>query len=113
MPRPHIAVKSETTSMHSMFKSLLFAVALISGLAAAAPAVAQTAEELRRDATACEQVDGYMRALNPGVQAAVNAINAQRRAFYEMRASEEGVDVAAVAAVFAMEIANQPDYRGC
>ena len=99
--------------MRTVFKSLMFAVALTGVISAGTPAFAQTAEELRRDATACERPDGYMQALNPGVQAVVNAINAQRRAFYEMRAAEEGVDVAAVAAVFAIELTNQPDYRGC
>lgn len=99
--------------MRAIFKSLVIAAALAGGIALSAPAYAQTAEELRRDATACEQPDGYMRALNPGVQAAVNAINAQRRTFYEMRAAEEGVDVAAVAAVFATQLTSQPDYRGC
>lgn len=99
--------------MRTVFKSLIFAAAFAGVLASGLPAFAQTAEELRRDATACERPDGYMQALNPGVQAAVNEINAQRRAFYEMRAAEEGVDVAAVAAVFATQLTSQPDYRGC
>jgi uncharacterized protein YdbL (DUF1318 family) len=86
---------------------------LAMGIGMAHPTFAQTAQELRRDGDACEQVDGYMRALTPGVQEVVNQINAQRRSFYEMRAVEEGVDVAAVAAVFAMELQNQPNYRGC
>jgi uncharacterized protein YdbL (DUF1318 family) len=79
----------------------------------ASPASAQTAEELRRDARACEQEDGYLRALNQGAEAAVNRINAQRLAFYQMRAMEENVEVEAVAAIFAMEIQTQPNYRGC
>ena len=99
--------------MRAIFRSFLFAAILLGGFAAIAPALAQSAEDLRRDGAACEQPDGYMRALNPGAQQAVNQINAQRRDFYQMRAAEEGVDVAAVAAVFAMEIANQPNYRGC
>lgn len=113
MARSINLVKSETTSMRVAFKSLLFAAAIIGGIATAAPALAQTAEELRRDAAACEQVDGYMQALNPSAQAAVDIVNAQRREFYEMRSTEEGIEVAAVAAVFAAEIVNQPNYRGC
>ena len=99
--------------MRAVFKSLLFAAALIGGIAAAAPALAQSAEDLRRDGAACEQADGYMRALNPNAQQTVNQINAQRREFYQMRAASEGVDASAVAAVFAMEIVNQANYRGC
>ena len=100
-------------SDRAVFRSLLFAAALLGGIAASAPAVAQSAEDLRGDGAACEQADGYMRALNPGAQQAVNQINTQRRDFYEMRAAAEGIDVAAVAAVFAMEIANQANYRSC
>lgn len=99
--------------MRAVFKSLLFATALLGGFVASTPAFAQSAEELRGNGTACEQADGYMRALSPDAQQAVNQINAQRREFYEMRAAAEGVDAAAVAAVFAMEIMNQPNYRGC
>lgn len=99
--------------MHVMFKTLLFATALIVGMAAAAPAFAQAAEDLRRDGVACEQADGFMQALDQSAQPSVDQINAQRRDFYAMRAAEEGVEAAAVAAVFAMEIRNQPNYRGC
>ena len=95
------------------FRPLLAATLLLIGAGLAPPAFAQTAEELRKNDEACEQADGYMRALTPAAQAAVNAINAQRRDFYTMRAEEEGVDVVAVGAVFAEEIRNQPGYRGC
>jgi uncharacterized protein YdbL (DUF1318 family) len=113
MARLYKTNTSEISSMHRVFKSLLLVTALIGGIAAASPAFAQNAEELRRDGAACEQADGYLRALNPGSQGAVDTINAQRRDFYGMRAAEEGVDVGAVAAVFATEIANQPNYRSC
>jgi uncharacterized protein YdbL (DUF1318 family) len=113
MPYLHTLAKTETISMRTVFKSLIIAAAFVGAIATSVPAFAQTAEELRRDATACERPDGYMQALNPGVQAAVNTINQQRRSFYEMRAAEEGVDVAAVAAVFATQLTSQPDYRGC
>lgn len=99
--------------MRAVFKSMLIATAFVGGIALSAPALAQSAEDLRGSGAACEQPDGYMRALAPDAQQAVNQINAQRRQFYEMRAAEEGVDAAAVAAVFAMEIRNQPNYRGC
>ncbi len=99
-----------------MFKplhSLFFASAAVLALATATPAFAQTAEELRRDGAACEQPDGFLRALNPTAQAAVNTINDQRRNHYETRAAAEGVDAASVGAVFAVELQSQPNYRGC
>jgi uncharacterized protein YdbL (DUF1318 family) len=95
------------------FRPLLAATLMLIGAGFVFPAFAQTAEELRTNGEACEQADGYMRALSPGAQAAVNEINAQRREFYAMRAEEEGVDVVDVGAVFAEEIRNQPGYRGC
>lgn len=104
---------AKSTDGRTPLKPILFAAAVLMGLGFSASAFAQTAEELRRDGEACEQVDGYLRALNPGAQEAVNTINAQRRAFYEMRAAEEGVEVAAVAAVYAMELQSQTNYRGC
>jgi uncharacterized protein YdbL (DUF1318 family) len=113
MSRPYTIMNSETISMRAVLKSFLFASLFAVGVAVSAPAFAQSAEDLRRDGAACEQADGYLRALNPGAQASVDTINAQRRDFYTMRAREEGVDAAAVAAVFATEIANQPNYRPC
>lgn len=92
---------------------MLAVLTLTAGMVMTAPVVAQTAEELRRDGEACEQIDGYMRALNPGAEDAVDRINAQRLSFYEMRAAEEGVEAAVVAAVFAMELQSQPNYRPC
>lgn len=92
---------------------MLAVLTLTAGMVMTAPAVGQTAEELRRDGEACEQIDGYMRALNPGAEDAVDRINAQRLSFYEMRAAEEGVEAAVVAAVFAMELQSQPNYRPC
>ena len=86
--------------------------ALAVGLAAHA-ASAQTAEELRRDAKACEQPDGYLRALNGDVQQAVQRINQQRQQTYQERATREGVATAAVAAVYAQQIRSQPNFRSC
>jgi uncharacterized protein YdbL (DUF1318 family) len=106
------AIAKETTVFKPLH-SLFLASAAVLALAAATPAFAQTAEELRRDGAACEQPDGFLRALNPGVQAAVNTINEQRRNFYQTRAAAEGVDAASVGAVFATEIRNQPNYRPC
>jgi len=77
------------------------------------PAAAQTAEELRRDAKACELPDGYLKALTSDAQQAVQRINQQRRQTYQERATREGVAVSAVGAVYAQQIRNQPNYRAC
>lgn len=79
----------------------------------AIPAFAQTANELRIAGSACEQPDGFMRALDPAVQAGVDAINAQRRQVYQQQAANEGIDLAAVGAVYAQQISAQPNYRAC
>ena len=99
--------------MRSLLGSFLSAALIAGAIVLSTPAFAQTAEDLRRDGAACELPDGYMRALNPSAQATVDMINAQRRDFYAMRAAEENVDVAAVGAVFAVEISRQPNYRPC
>jgi uncharacterized protein YdbL (DUF1318 family) len=77
------------------------------------PAFAQNAETLRREAKACEQPDGFMRAITPDARAAVETINNQRRTVYTQRAQQERVEMAAVAVVYAQEITKQPDYRAC
>ena len=97
----------------------LLARLAVSGLTLAAvalaplPAVAQTADELRSAARACEQPDGFMRALDPAAQTAVEAINTQRRGVYQEQATREGVDISAVGAVYAQQIGIQPNYRAC
>jgi uncharacterized protein len=94
-----------------------FAPAVLLGgavlILALAPAIAQNAEVLRRDAKACEQPDGFMRALAPDARGAVDTINAQRRRVYEQRATEEKVELAAAAQIYALEISKRPDYRPC
>ena len=93
-------------------RALAIAAAFVAGLSIT-PALAQTAEDLRRDAQACELPTGYLQALVPAAQARVEAINAQRRQVYQTQAATEGVEVEAVAAVYAMELRSQPNYRAC
>jgi uncharacterized protein YdbL (DUF1318 family) len=96
---------------------LAFAAAF-AGTMAMTPAVgagAPTAEQLRGEGRACEQADGYLRALNAADQAAVEQINARRRAAYQQEAAAAGAgDVAAVGALYAQSvIPQQPNYRRC
>src|SRR5262245_25453160 len=92
-------------------------VALLALMAAASvPATAAQgpgADQLRREGRACEQPDGFLRAVAPDAAAVVDQINAQRRQVYEQRAAQERVEMAAVALLYAEEIKKQPDYRGC
>jgi len=92
-------------------------MALLALLAAASvPATAAqgpSADQLRREGRACEQADGFLRAVAPDAAAAVDQINAQRRQVYEQRAAQERVEMAAVALLYAEEIKKGPDYRAC
>jgi uncharacterized protein YdbL (DUF1318 family) len=93
--------------------------AALAGLVAVAPAQsagAPTAEQLRSEGRACELADGYLRALNAADQAAVEQINARRRAAYQQEATAAGggADAAAVGALYAQSvIPQQPNYRRC
>ena len=100
-------------SFQRFVRALLFMSVLTFGFGLAGPASAQTAEELRRDGKACEQPDGYMRALSAEAQQAVQRINEQRLKFYEERGRKEGVLAAAAGAVYAQQIRSQPHYRPC
>ena len=92
---------------------LIFGLALFAGAAAVTAGQGPSADQLRRDGRACEQPDGFLRALAPDAQGEVQQINAQRRQVYQQRATQEGVEVAAVGVLFAEEIRRQPDYRAC
>ena len=92
---------------------LVFGLALFAGAAAVTAAQGPNADQLRREGRACEQPDGFIRALSPDAQADVERINAQRRQVYQQRAAQERVDLAAVGVLYAEEIRRQPDYRAC
>ena len=77
------------------------------------PAVAQSAEQLRANAQACELPNDYMRAIDNSMRDAVERINAERRRLYEQQAREEGVSVEAVGQVYARQLRTQPNYRPC
>jgi len=77
------------------------------------PASAQSAEQLRINAQACELPNGYMRAIDNSVRGAVDRINAERRQLYEQQARAEGVSVEAVGQVYARQLRSQPNHRPC
>jgi len=74
---------------------------LAAGLTGAASAQGRDAASLRASGAAGEQSDGYMACVSscdPATQAAINAINAERRRLYARTAAETGVSTAAAGA---------------
>lgn len=77
------------------------------GLAATglpAPALAQSADELKRQGLAGESLDGFLVARDSSVADRVAQLNAERRRLYEQRAAQEGIEVSAVARIYAQQI---------
>jgi uncharacterized protein YdbL (DUF1318 family) len=107
--------QSHPTSAFLLRRGLVFFASVFAlSLAGSALAAGQaTSDQLRREGRACEQQDGFLRALNPDAQAAVADINAARRRVYEQRATQENVDIAAAALVFAEQIRREPTYVAC
>jgi uncharacterized protein YdbL (DUF1318 family) len=106
-------IRVRRLSARALFSATLFGLAVLAAPEAVSAAQMPNADQLRREGRACEQPDGYLRALSPDARAAVEQINAQRRNFYQQRATQERVDAVAVAVVYAEEIKKQPDYRAC
>lgn len=95
------------------FTAMAFAAVTAAALLSPLPAVAQSAEDLRRAEQACELPNGYMRAIDNSVRSAVERINDQRRRVYEEKARAEGVSVEAVGQVYAQELRSKPNYLAC
>jgi uncharacterized protein YdbL (DUF1318 family) len=81
----------------------LFAVALVSAVAAAAwsaPVLALSLDEAKEQGLVGEQPDGYLGVVpgqsNPDAAALVNQINAQRRAAYQSVADSNGTTLKSV-----------------
>jgi len=95
------------------FVAAALAAATASLLLLPLPAAAQSAEQLRANAQACELPSGFLRATDNSVRTAVERINAERRRVYEEQARTEGVSVEAVGQVYARQLRSQPHYRPC
>jgi uncharacterized protein YdbL (DUF1318 family) len=59
--------------------ALIFGIALFAGAAAVTAAQGPSADQLRAAGRACEQPDGFLRALAPDAEGEVQQINAQIR----------------------------------
>lgn len=85
---------------------LLLVLGLLTSFAAA-PAVAQSLEELRASGAVGERFDGYAAVHDPSVAGAsqvVQQVNQKRRGIYEQRAAAQGVSVDQIGRVYAGEI---------
>ena len=96
-----------------ILSAVLASVVLLGAGSAAFAAEGPNAEQLRREARACEQPDGFLRALNPNAQDAVQTINAKRRTVYQQDATRENTQLAAVGVIYAEKIKSAPNYRAC
>jgi uncharacterized protein YdbL (DUF1318 family) len=70
----------------------------------AAPAAAQSLDELRASGAIGERFDGLVEARDAGAAAAVKDINAKRQEIYAQRAAAQGVPADQVGRVYAQEI---------
>jgi len=79
-------------------------LALCSVFGLAAPAQAQSLNDLKASGKVGEAFDGYARARDGSVQGTVNTVNAKRQAIYSKRAGEQGISAAQVGRVYASQI---------
>ena len=85
---------------------MTLAIALVAGIAVAAPAMAQTFQDLRAQGAVGEGYDGFAHVRTGGgnVQNIVNSTNTQRRTIYQKRADEQGISPEQVGRVYAKAI---------
>jgi len=79
-------------------------LALCGVLGLAAPAHAQSLNDLKTSGKVGEAFDGYTRARDGSAQGTVNTVNAKRQAIYKKRAGEQGISAAQVGRVYARQI---------
>jgi uncharacterized protein len=89
----------------------LFAALFVAASLAAFPAAADPLDDARSAGLVGERPDGYVALVDPSapgdVQALVKSINAQRRAYYQQIADEEGVPVEQIGAITAEKLINE------
>ena len=85
--------------------SLVLLVAVVLAAASfAAPASAQSLDQLRASGAVGERFDGYAEARDPSAAGEVAKINAKRKEIYAQRAASQGVPADQVGRVYAKEI---------
>lgn len=98
------AARPRLPSLALFFAAVWMAMALVVGLTAASPAVAQSLKAELANGNVGERWDGYLEARNPSAQGLVNSVNAKRRKLYEKRAKELNQSPAVVGQVYAKEL---------
>lgn len=95
--------------MPRKWSAIFASLVLLIGLSAA-PAGAQSLDQLRASGVVGERFDGYAQAMSgasPQVRALVDQVNAKRRQLYRQRAAEQRVPEDQVGRVFAGQIMQQ------
>lgn len=92
-----------STIMTKPFWGMMKAI-LLTLIFCAAPAWADTLENLRASGAIGESATGYVVARNSAAQAEADAINAKRKAIYQEKAAAQGVSIDQVGKVYAKEI---------
>ncbi len=82
----------------------IFIAAFLALALAAAPAVAQSLDQLRASGAVGERYDGYVQALDSGSGAFVDQVNAKRLKIYAQRAAQESASVDQIGRVYARQI---------
>jgi len=86
------------------FSLVVLMLAMLAGGLTAAPATAQSLDELRASGAVGERYDGLAVARDASAAAAVAQINAKRQEIYAQRAAAQGVPADQVGRVYAQEI---------
>ena len=84
--------------------SVLLLILGLLGPFAAAPAAAQSLDDLRASGAVGERYDGYAVARDPGAKSLVQKVNRKRQKIYEERAAAQGTTSAQVGALYAPQI---------
>ncbi|SFL68642.1 YdbL family protein [Nitrosomonas communis] len=95
----HIPYFLKTKPLLEIFSAIFLTLSLYG-----APVRADNLEQLRASGAIGESYSGYVIARNPNAQAQANAINTQRKAIYQEKATAQRVGVDQVGKVYAIEI---------
>ena len=87
----------------NFYRFIVF-TAILAVAVSAAPALAQSLDELRASGAVGERFDGYAQALSPSAKATVKKVNEQRKKIYQTRAGEQGVSPDQIGRVYAQQI---------
>ncbi len=82
----------------------LLAAAVLVVTLVAAPAIAQSLDQLRASGAVGERYDGYAQALQSSAASVVQKVNAKRKQIYAQRAAQQGASADQIGRVYAQQI---------